>query len=47
MLLGAENLFDNYPDEAIYESCCGMVYRRDSIVPWHGRMVYAQLQASR
>ena len=47
VLLGAENLFDNYPDEAIYESCCGMVYRRDSIVPWHGRLVYAQLQASR
>ena len=46
-LLGAENLLDNYPAQAIYESCCGMVYRRDSIVPWQGRMVYAQLQAWR
>ena len=45
--LGAENLLDNYPDEAIYETCCGMVYRRDSIMPWQGRMVYAQVQAWR
>ena len=45
--LGAENLFDAYPDEAIYETCCGMVYRRDSIMPWHGRMMYAQLQVWR
>ena len=36
--LGIQNLFDNYPAEAIYETCCGMVYRRDSIVPWQGRL---------
>ena len=40
--LGAENVFDNYPDAAIYETCCGMVYRRDSIVPWHGALLYMQ-----
>ena len=45
--VGAENLLDAYPDEAAYETCCGMVYRRDSIMPWQGRMVYAQLQAWR
>ena len=45
--VGAENLLDAYPDEAAYETCCGMVYRRDSIMPWQGRMVYVQVQAWR
>lgn len=45
--LGAENLLDGYPAEAAYETCCGMVYRRDSIVPWHGRLLYAQLRVWR
>lgn len=45
--LGVENLLDNYPDEAVYESCCGMVYRRDSVVPWQGRFAYAQLRVWR
>ena len=45
--VGAENLLDNYPDEAVYESCCGMVYRRDSVVPWQGRFAYAQLRVWR
>ena len=45
--VGAENLLDDYPDEAVYESCCGMVYRRDSIVPWQGRFAYAQLRVWR
>ena len=40
---GAQNLLDNVPDEAIYETCCGMVYRRDSIVPWHGVLYTLQL----
>ena len=40
---GAQNLLDNVPDEAAYETCCGMVYRRDSIVPWHGALYYLQL----
>ena len=40
---GAQNLLDNVPDEAAYETCCGMVYRRDSIVPWQGRLYYLQL----
>lgn len=43
--LGTENLFDNYPQAARYEACCGAIYRSDSIVPWQGRLVYAQLLA--
>ena len=38
--LGLQNLLDNYPAQAAYETCCGMVYRRDSIVPWQGRLYY-------
>ena len=38
--LGVQNLLDNYPAQAVYETCCGMVYRRDSIVPWQGRLYY-------
>lgn len=44
--LGIQNLFDNYPAEAIYETCCGMVYRRDSIAPWHGRLFYLHVGAT-
>ena len=43
--IGAENLFDNYPQPAQYEVCCGAIYPRESIVPWQGRMVYAQVLA--
>ena len=45
MKLGVENAFDNYPDPAAYETCCGMVYRRDSIVPWQGALYYLQVGA--
>ena len=41
--LGVENAFDTYPDPAAYETCCGMVYRRDSIVPWQGALYYLQM----
>ena len=45
MKLGVENAFDDYPDPAAYETCCGMVYRRDSIVPWQGALYYLQVGA--
>ena len=45
--LGVENIFDNYPDPAVYETCCGMVYRRDSVVPWQGALYFAQLSYMR
>ena len=44
--LGAENLFDNYPPPAQFETCCGAIYHRESIMPWQGRLFYAQLSAS-
>ena len=43
--LGAHNLFENYPDEARFETCCGIVYRTDSIMPWQGRLLYLRLGA--
>ncbi len=44
--IGAENILDNYPDLGEFEACCGRIYRRDSIVPWQGRLFYAQLGIS-
>ena len=44
--LGVENVFDNYPDPGAYEVCCGAIYRRDSIVPWQGRLLYVQIGGS-
>ena len=44
--IGAENILDNYPDPGQFESCCGRIYRSDSIVPWQGRLFYAQLGIS-
>ena len=41
--MGVENVLDNYPDPAVYETCCGMVYRRDSVVPWQGALYYLQM----
>ncbi len=41
--LGAENVFDAYPDRGDFEVCCGRIYRSDSIVPWQGTLVYLQL----
>ena len=44
--IGAENILDNYPDPGAFEACCGRIYRSDSIVPWQGRLYYAQLGIS-
>ena len=46
LTLGIENLFDNYPDPGEFQACCGRIYRSDSIVPWQGRLFYAQLGIS-
>ena len=43
--LGAHNLFENYPDKARFETCCGIVYRTDSILPWQGRLLYLRVGA--
>ena len=42
---GVENVFDNYPARGQFESCCGRIYRSDSIVPWQGSLFYLQLEA--
>jgi iron complex outermembrane receptor protein len=46
---GGRNILDNYPDAgdpALGESCCGRVYRSDSIVDWQGGYYYGRLEAS-
>ncbi|WP_407646468.1 TonB-dependent receptor plug domain-containing protein [Henriciella aquimarina] len=47
--VGARNIFDEYPDEADYaligDSCCGRIYRSDSIVDWQGGFYYARVAA--
>ena len=43
---GARNLFDIYPERGEFESCCGRIYRSDSVVPWQGTFLYLQLQVS-
>ncbi|MCP9476535.1 TonB-dependent receptor [Marisediminitalea aggregata] len=46
--LGARNLFDNYPDASTLpgDTCCGRIYRSDSIVDWQGGYYYMKLNAS-
>ncbi|WP_066769390.1 TonB-dependent receptor plug domain-containing protein [Croceicoccus mobilis] len=44
--VGARNLFDNYPDKADFEYCCGRVYNSGSTVDWMGGYYYAKIRAS-
>ncbi|MDO6711547.1 TonB-dependent receptor [Aliiglaciecola sp. 2_MG-2023] len=45
--LGVRNIFDNYPDVATMgDSCCGRVYRSDSVVDWQGGYYYAKFIAN-
>lgn len=49
IVIGARNIFDNYPleaDDRIGDTCCGRIYRSDSIVDWQGGFYYARLNAS-
>jgi len=44
--VGVRNLFDNYPDAGTMgETCCGRIYRSDSIVDWQGGYYYTRLAA--
>ena len=44
--VGIRNLFDNYPEKSSNgESCCGEVYRADSVVDWQGGYYYTRLAA--
>ncbi len=45
--IGARNIFDNYPDPGmIGETCCGRIYRSDSIVDWQGGYYYGRVEVS-
>lgn len=45
--IGARNIFDQYPDEGeIGETCCGRIYRSDSVVDWQGGYYYMKAIAS-
>lgn len=44
--VGVENVFDNYPDGGEFETCCGRIYRSDSIMPWQGALYYIQFSTS-
>ncbi|MEM0987032.1 MAG: TonB-dependent receptor [Pseudomonadota bacterium] len=46
--IGARNVFDQFPDEgdpAIGDTCCGRIYRSDSVVDWQGGFYYARIRA--
>ncbi|MEO1134703.1 MAG: TonB-dependent receptor, partial [Cyanobacteria bacterium J06639_1] len=44
--LGVRNLFDEYPAPGeIGETCCGRIYRSDSVVDWQGGYYYARVRA--
>ncbi len=45
--IGARNILDNYPDPGmIGETCCGRIYRSDSIVDWQGGYYYGRVEVS-
>ncbi len=47
--IGARNITDEYPDKAdpsVGDSCCGRVYRSDSIVDWQGGYYYLKASAN-
>ena len=46
LTLGGRNLFDTYPGRGEFETCCGRLYRSDSLVPWQGTSLYLQFLVS-
>jgi iron complex outermembrane receptor protein len=49
LTVGGQNVFDKYPDPAsaaVGETCCGRIYRSDSIVPWQGSFWYLRASAA-
>ncbi|WP_375206947.1 TonB-dependent receptor plug domain-containing protein [Hyphococcus sp.] len=47
--VGARNILDNYPDPgnaAVGETCCGRIYRSDSIVDWQGGYYYGRVEVT-
>ena len=47
LALGARNIFDEFPDAGeIGETCCGRIYRSDSVVDWQGGYYYVRATAN-
>lgn len=44
--LGAENIFDTYPDEAVFQASRGLVYSRNSPYDTNGGLYYLRFDAS-
>ena len=43
--LGAQNLFDNFPDRSEFQ-CCGRAYDSASVMPWQGAFYFLRANAS-
>ena len=47
LTLGGRNrVRTTYPGAGEFETCCGRLYRSDSVVPWQGTSLYLQLLVS-
>lgn len=47
LTFGGVNVFDEFPDKDVLgESCCGRIYRSDSIPDWQGQFFYLQASVS-
>ncbi|MBA4795685.1 MAG: TonB-dependent receptor [Phenylobacterium sp.] len=44
--VGAENIFDKYPDEAVFQASRGLVYSRNSPYDTNGAMYYVRLDVN-
>ena len=44
--VGAENIFDTYPDEAVFQASRGLVYSRNSPYDTNGAMYYVRLDVN-
>ena len=40
LTFGGNNIFDSLPEEGQFETCCGRVFRSDSVVDWQGPFYY-------
>ena len=43
LTVGAENLFDTYPDEAAFQASRGLIYSRNAVYDTDGGLYYARL----
>jgi iron complex outermembrane receptor protein len=43
--VGAENIFDTYPDEATFQASRGLIYSRNAVYDTDGGLYYVRLNA--